>query len=89
MGAVASVKKIETSSYLSTHAHFDGANRLAKSKNFRLALANFIKSGLWIESLLEYEDPTPEEALALQKDSLLYLYVPEKNNKLIISLRVR
>ncbi|KAJ1399916.1 hypothetical protein B484DRAFT_406150, partial [Ochromonadaceae sp. CCMP2298] len=52
MGASSSVLKRETSPFLSTHAHFDGANRLAKNKSFRLALADFIKSGLWIESLL-------------------------------------
>mmetsp|Transcript_14776 Transcript_14776/g.32618 ORF Transcript_14776/g.32618 Transcript_14776/m.32618 type:complete len:444 (-) Transcript_14776:76-1407(-) len=82
MGASSSVLKRETSPFLSTHAHFDGANRLAKNKSFRLALADFIKSGLWIESLLRYEapgEPTPEECLAVQKDSLLYLYAPEKN----------
>ncbi|KAJ1385548.1 hypothetical protein B484DRAFT_13940, partial [Ochromonadaceae sp. CCMP2298] len=67
--------------WLLTPEHVDGANLLAESVHFRLAFADFLKSGLWIEKLMEFEKPCPtsaEERLARERKSLLYLYKSEE-----------
>jgi hypothetical protein len=58
----------------------EGALLLAERVDFRLAFADFLKAGLWIDKLMDYEKPSlsVEERLAREKCSSLYLYTPEK-----------
>ncbi|KAJ1384327.1 hypothetical protein B484DRAFT_410823 [Ochromonadaceae sp. CCMP2298] len=75
--------KEDTIPCFTTKAHIEGAVLLSNNKNFRLMFADFIKSGLWIDTLLQY-DPigttaTHEERLAKEKQSPKYLYAAETN----------